>query len=98
MFYFAIENDPTYEIITDGAWSSDKPYGVLHRIAGDGSGGILKAAMAFAREKSNYLRIDTHENNLVMQNALRKLGFRKCGIIFVEDGTPRIGYDRESME
>ena len=70
------------------------PYGVIHRVAGDGSGGILKAVIQFADEKSGYLRIDTHSDNYVMQKALTKYGFQKCGIIFVEDGSPRIAFDR----
>ena len=94
VFYFAREVDPTYLEIFEGAWHSDLPYGVIHRIAGDGSGGILKEAVAFAQEQIGYIRIDTHEDNYVMQNALAKQGFRRCGIIYVEDGTPRIAYDR----
>lgn len=94
VFYFAWETDPTYLAIFDGDWHSDKPYGVIHRIAGDGSGGILKTAVAFAQEKSEYLRIDTHEENTVMQRALAKLGFRRCGIIHLANGDPRIAYDR----
>ena len=38
VFYFWIGQDPTYRRI-DGAWRSDSPYGTIHRIAGDGSGG-----------------------------------------------------------
>lgn len=97
VFYFAIESDPTYKIICDGTWSTDGPYGVIHRVAGDGSGGILKEVIRYAAELTGYIRIDTHEDNYVMQNALKKHGFQKCGIIFVEDGSPRIAYDRYSM-
>lgn len=103
VFYFAIEPDRTYAHIEQGTWHWDMPYGVIHRIAGDGSGGILKAAVAFARSRISYLRIDTHEDNYVMQKALEKQGFRRCGIIYIEDGTSRIAYDskqgvREAME
>lgn len=94
VFYYEQEEDPTYEIITEGSWSSTMPYGVIHRVAGDGSGGILKAVIQFAAEKSGYLRIDTHSDNYVMQKALTKYGFQKCGIIFVEDGSPRIAFDK----
>ena len=93
VFYFCQEEDPTYAVIYDGAWHGDKPYGVIHRIVSDGSGGILKAAVEFAKAQIGYLRIDTHEDNRVMQKALRKLGFQKCGIIYIADGTPRIAYD-----
>lgn len=93
VFFFALGEDPTYRRIEDGAWHSGSPYGTIHRIAGDGSGGILKAAVAFALIHTDYLRIDTHENNCVMQGALGKLGFRRCGRIYIEDGSERIAYD-----
>ena len=93
VFYFAREEDPTYLKI-DGAWREDREYGVIHRIAGDGSGGILKTAVEYAGTQCDYLRIDTHEENTVMQRALGKLGFKRCGIIYLENGAPRIAFDR----
>ena len=38
-FFFIQGKDiePTYRKITDGEWLEDSPYGVVHRIAGDGS-------------------------------------------------------------
>ncbi len=97
VFFFWIGQDPTYQKI-DGTWRSDSPYGTIHRIAGDGSGGILKTAVAFAEGKTGHLRIDTHEDNHVMQIALTKLGFQPRGIIYLEDGSPRIAYDFLKME
>lgn len=94
VFYFAQEQDPAYDEIFDGTWHSNMPYGVIHRIAGDGSGGILKAAVNYVGQFISYLRIDTHDDNYVMKNALINMGFQKCGKIFIEDGTPRIAYDR----
>lgn len=93
VFFFWIGEDPTYEKVDGGAWRSASPYGTIHRIAGDGSGGILKTAMAFAEGQIGHLRIDTHEDNQVMQRAVTKLGFRRCGIIHLADGSPRIAYD-----
>lgn len=92
VFFFLIGDDPTYAAI-DGAWHSDTSYGTIHRIAGDGSGGILAAAVAFAKQRIDHIRIDTHEDNKVMQRALAKQGFRRCGIIHIADGSPRIAYD-----
>jgi len=94
VFYFAVENDATYHKIYNGAWHSEDAYGVIHRIAGDGSGGILATAVSFGEERVPYLRIDTHADNTVMQHALTKQGFQYCGIIYVEDGTPRLAYDK----
>lgn len=93
VFYFYIGEDPTYHFIENGTWRSDAPYGTIHRIAGDGSGGILKAAVSYARLQLPHIRIDTHHDNVVMQNALKKLGFSKRGIIYLENGDPRIAYD-----
>lgn len=94
VFYFSIEEDPTYAVIKEGTWRSDITYGVIHRIAGDGSGGILRTAVEFAGNQIGYLRIDTQADNYVMQNALEKLGFSRRGIITIDDGTTRIAYDR----
>lgn len=94
VFYFYIGDDPTYARIYDGAWRSNQPYGTIHRIAGDGSGGILRTAVEFGKQRVSHLRMDTHHDNIVMQNALQKIGFKRCGIIYIADGSPRIAYDR----
>lgn len=93
VFYFFIGEDPTYSVIYDGAWHSDTPYGTIHRIAGDGSGGVLATAVAFGKQRIHHLRIDTHEDNKIMQKAIAKQGFSRCGIIHLENGSPRIAYD-----
>ena len=93
VFYFYIGIDPTYGIIEDGQWRSDTPYGTIHRIASDGSGGVLAAAVAFGKTKINHLRIDTHEDNKIMQRAVAKFGFQRSGIIHLANGSPRIAYD-----
>ena len=93
VFFFWVGEDPTYQRIDGGAWRSDTPYGTIHRIAGDGSGGILKTAVTYAEGIIGHLRIDTHEDNHVMQGAVKKLGFQRRGIIYIADGSPRIAYD-----
>ena len=94
VFYFVIGPDPTYAVIEKGAWHSDKTYGTIHRIAGNGTGGVFGAALDFCRSKIDYLRIDTHDDNKVMQHVVTKHGFKACGIIYTDDGTPRIAFDR----
>lgn len=108
--YVAVENDeiaavfyydeghsvePTYAVIEDGAWIGDEEYGVVHRIA---SSGKYKGAGSFcirwACEKSGHLRMDTHGDNYVMQNCLKKLGFTYTGIIYVTtDNDPRLAFE-----
>ena len=92
VFVFFVGEDPTYSLI-DGAWRSDRPYGVIHRIAGIG-GGIFNTALSFCESRIDHLRIDTHADNKPMQHVVEKAGFSRRGIIYVEDGTPRIAYDR----
>ena len=97
-FFFTQGKDvePTYRAITDGAWLDDSPYGVVHRIASDGSEkGIGKFCIGWAYEQCGHLRIDTHTDNKVMQNLLKKLGFTRCGIIYViEDNNPRYAFEK----
>lgn len=93
VFFFAIGEDPTYRRLDGGSWRSGTPYGTIHRIAGDGSGGILGTAVRFAKNRIGHLRIDTHEDNHVMQQAVSKQGFQRRGIIYLQDGSPRIAYD-----
>ena len=94
VFAFILGEDPTYQEIRQGAWHSDLPYGAVHRVASDGSArGLIKACFDFCTKIIDYIRIDTHENNKPMQGALQKYGFRECGIIHTDDGTPRIAFD-----
>ena len=44
--------------------------------------------------KCDNLRIDTHKDNKIMINLIEKAGFERCGTIYVDDGTPRIAYQK----
>lgn len=92
-FVFFVGDDPTYSYI-EGEWGSDAPYGVIHRIAGVG-GGIFTAALDYCRNHISHIRIDTHHNNKTMQHVVEKAGFVQRGVIYVEDGSPRIAYEME---
>lgn len=93
-FAFIIGEDDTYNIIEDGAWRSDAVYGTIHRIASSGERkGLLHICMEFCLQQIDYIRIDTHHDNKVMQHLILKEGFKPCGIIYAIDGNPRIAYD-----
>ena len=95
VFYFKIENDSTYDKIYDGEWLDDKPYGVVHRIA---SSGVRKRIADFCLqwciEKCKNIRIDTHRDNSVMQNVLKRNGYQQCGIIYLVSGAERIAFQK----
>ena len=93
VFFFSLGEDPTYRIIYDGQWGSEEPYGTIHRIASDGSGGVFAACLSWCRGQISHLRIDTHRDNHVMQHVVEKQGFQRRGIIYIADGTPRIAYE-----
>lgn len=93
VFFFLVGEEPNYAHIEDGEWLNHAPYGVIHRVAGNGKvKGIFREIADFAKKQADNLRIDTHENNRTMQHVIEKNGFQKCGIVYVEDGTPRIAY------
>jgi len=94
VFAYFTEPDPTYAYIEGGAWLDDSPYGTIHRIAGDGSGGIFAAVLQYVTCLNPHVRIDTHEDNKVMQHILHKNGFRRCGIIYLANGEPRIAFEK----
>ena len=52
-----------------------------------------KACFDYCSEKIDYLRIDTHEDTQPMQDAVLRYGFKKCGIIYVRDGSKRVAFD-----
>lgn len=88
VFAFIIGNDPTYEKI-DGAWLSSDEYGTIHRVASSGKKpGVFSSVLSFCESKIRHLRIDTHEQNLVMQHLIAKHGFVKCGTIYTHDVLP----------
>lgn len=86
--------DPTYKAIEHGKWRSSVPYATLHRVASDGSErGVAAMVFAFAKEHTDYLRIDTHEDNVSMRRVIEKGGFVHCGAIHIADGSPRLAFD-----
>jgi len=94
-FAFIIGDDPTYALIEDGAWLNDSRYGTIHRMGSTGKyGGMLRRCVEFCMQYVDNLRLDTHEDNRPMLSAVSRLGFRRCGIIYCQDGTPRIAFHK----
>ena len=95
---FFIGTDPTYAVIENGSWLSDKTYAVVHRIASSGEfKGTGSFMMRWAFESYGNVRVDTHEDNYVMQNMLTKLGYSYQGIIHLANGDPRLAYQKCNM-
>ena len=97
-YIYGKDIEPTYREITDGAWLDDSPYGVVHRIAADGSEkGIGAFCINWVFDQCGHIRIDTHGDNKAMQRLMTKLGFIHCGTIYVEeDDYPRLAFEKIS--
>lgn len=94
VFAFPVGEDPTYAKIEGGGWKLNTPYGTIHRMAGNGQEtGVFAECLVWCREQIGHIRIDTHEDNRIMQHLIEKHGFVRCGIIHVADGSPRIAYE-----
>ena len=97
VFMFKIGRDKTYDVIYDGEWLNNEPYAVIHRIAvAENAHGRGVAGFCFAEcfDRFPNLKIDTHRDNVPMQRALERAGFKRCGIIHLENGEERIAFQK----
>lgn len=94
-FYFRKGVEPDYRKIYEGSWINEQPYGVIHRITSKrGTKGVASFCIGWCCEKCDSIRIDTHRQNIPMQRALEKNGFTRCGVIYLENGSERIAYQK----
>ncbi|MCL2493036.1 MAG: GNAT family N-acetyltransferase [Clostridiales bacterium] len=93
-FCFHTGDDPDYAVI-EGAWLNNAPYGSMHRLAvkrgGRGIGGFC---IGWALAQCGNLRADTHENNAPMLRLFEKLGFCRCGRVWIRGGEERIAFQK----
>ena len=86
--------DPTY-IVIDGKWLNDEPYAAIHRVASRGEiRGISQIIFDWCLNEAKNIKIDTHRDNIPMQKAILKKGFKECGIIWIENGEERIAFQK----
>jgi GNAT superfamily N-acetyltransferase len=108
-FALIYTGEPTYKTDYDGGWRTSDldadgsiAYIAIHRVAvsvAHRGSGISTAIIAYAEEFARILgksslRIDTHEGNVVMRRMLEKHGFLPCGTIFLQNGDPRVAYEK----
>lgn len=95
VFMFTMEPERDYDVIRDGEWLNEEVYGTVHRVAGNGTcRGIGKAGIDWAFARCKNLKMDTHEDNKVMQNLLVKNGFHYCGQVTIRGGETRMAYQK----
>ena len=94
-----IGDEPAYKKI-DGAWKTDRPYAVVHRMAFskmERGSGLSKEAIRLIKELClsrhvEAIRVDTQDENKVMQHILVREGFAYCGLVQF-DGGPKLAYE-----
>jgi len=96
VFAFIKGPDKTYTIIKNGAWLNEETYYVVHRFTTGGQRkGIGKFCLDWCLKEGKNIRIDTHKNNQPMLNLINKMGFKYCGIIYTNDGTERLAFQKQ---
>lgn len=85
--------EPAYADL-DGEWLPDSGiYGVMHRVASNGKvPGLVSLCADWCLEQCGSLRIDTHEDNRPMRQALERKGFQYCGMVTYADEGDRLAY------
>ncbi len=99
----SFSGEETYNEIK-GKWvtSSNAKYAVVHRIAvdptckGKGIAGFIlnKVMKMLPQENALSIRIDTHRDNIAMQQVIKRMNFKYCGIIYVDDKQERLAYEK----
>jgi len=104
-FVLSEREEPVLEAITDGKWSKDVSYCVIHRMAVAqkyrGSG-ISRECFKFceklcAERGIKSVRTDTHKNNKAMLAVLKDMGYRYRGnVMYFENGkdAPRRAFEK----
>lgn len=97
------KNESTYDHI-DGKWltPNNPTYGVIHRIAVSNKfrkHGLARFVFdyyetALIENNISSLRVDTHKENLGMQQLLGSMGYEYCGIITLSSGALRLAYEK----
>lgn len=103
MFMLSYAKEPTYKTISNGTWLNDDDYAVIHRIAIDpefqrkdiGKESMLLIEKLIKENNISNIRIDTHKDNEPMIHLLDSLGFIKCGVIQLREGSYRIAYQKQ---
>ncbi|RVU55377.1 GNAT family N-acetyltransferase [Anaerosphaera multitolerans] len=97
-----MDYDPAYDKIYEGSWLSNGKYYAIHKVATLNSkkrrgyaGKLLGEIEEFGRKNGiSSLKVDTHEDNKTMQNFLLSLGYKYCGIVYLEIEGKRFAYEK----
>jgi len=98
-----LTGDKNYDVIYSGKWITNETYATIHRIAIDSnykgqgrSNFILKQMEKKCLQNGIHsIKVDTHRENEAMKKWLLKNGFQYCGVIYLEDQSERIAFEKQ---
>lgn len=92
--------EKNYCNIYEGKWKNDGDYATIHRIVIDEayqhsevSKFLMEEIKRYCKNYVNRILVDTHEENMRMIKFLLHNAFDYCGIIYLENGDKRVGYE-----
>lgn len=98
----SFDKEESYANIYEGNWLSNGNSAVIHRIAisnklkgNNLASVIIKYIEDICLNKNIHsIKIDTHEDNISMQKLLYKNNFKYCGVVYLEDNSKRIAFEK----
>ena len=98
----SFDGEKNYKNIYGGKWFSSGAYAVIHRIAIDASNKGLGLSSIIIKNIEKIclnmgvhsIKIDTHKENISMQKMLSKNGFIYCGLIYLENSSERMAFEK----
>ena len=98
----SFDGEPWYDDIRGGEWLTNEDFLVIHRLAvsQEARGTDLATEMIKQAEKLcakrgiRSIKIDTHEDNVIMQKFVKKNGFVYCGTVILGSEGKRLAFEK----
>jgi len=98
----SFDGEPWYDNIYDGKWITNEDFLVIHRLAVSDDVRGTDAALEMMRQAEKLcelrgvssIKIDTHEDNVIMQKFVKKNGFEYCGMVILGSEGERLCYEK----
>ncbi|MCL2559636.1 MAG: GNAT family N-acetyltransferase [Turicibacter sp.] len=98
----SFDGEPWYDDITNGKWLTNEDFLVIHRMALSNEARGTTAASEIIKQAEQLctkcavrsIKIDTHEDNIIMQKLVKKTGFTYCGTVILGSEGKRLAFEK----
>ena len=98
----SFDGEPWYDNIYNGKWLTNEDFLVIHRLAvsddvrgKDAAAEIMRKAKDLCAQRGICsIKIDTHEDNVIMQKFVKKNGFEYCGLVILGSEGERLCFEK----